>query len=137
WRSQGTEFTKVESSTGLADIRVGAIHRAHDGRLWFGADSIAKAFDGSSSINLTLPARIFSIQSLANGDMCFGTIRGAYQWNGKLGDKFTQTNGVPGDVCAIAVGGDGRVWFGTSRGLFRGEAGHGAPVRTQEPGLRR
>jgi signal transduction histidine kinase/CheY-like chemotaxis protein/ligand-binding sensor domain-containing protein len=135
WRSEGDQFAKLEPATGLSDIRVGAIHRAPSGRLWFGSDFLAKQFDGRSSESITLPGDCISIQSATNGDIWFSTHRGAFRWNEQSLDQFTPTNGLDGVVFAIAPGSNGMVWFGTSHGLLRWNGKSAAPVRVEKRGI--
>src|SRR5438874_471249 len=78
-------FAKLDPSTGLSDVRVGVIHRISNDRLWFGAESLVKQFDGRSSQNLPvqLGGYVLAIQSETNGDVWIGTSRNTYRWNKK------------------------------------------------------
>jgi len=135
WRSEGGQFAKLDSSTGLSDMRLGVIHRAANGRLWVGADYVAKQFEGRSSEPLQLGGFVSAIHSATNGDLWFGTDRGAFRWNKQRLEQFSSTNGLEGAVFAISADTNGTVWFGTSHGLFRWDGKSKAPVRVEKRGL--
>jgi signal transduction histidine kinase/CheY-like chemotaxis protein/ligand-binding sensor domain-containing protein len=135
WRSEGSTFAKLEPATGLSDIRMGAIHRAANGRLWIGSDQMAKEFDGRASRNIPFPgtANVYAIASRANGDVWFGTASGAFCWNNEWQRQFPPGE-LGGRVYALALGTNELVWFGTSRGLFRLDETNPTPVRVEKRG---
>jgi signal transduction histidine kinase/ligand-binding sensor domain-containing protein len=135
WRTEGDQFTKLERATGLSDLRVGAIHRAPDGRLWVASENLAKRFDGVASQTIEIRSASSIVQSATNGDIWFGTRAGAFRWNGRMLDQLTPTNGLRGGVRALALGGDGAVWFGTIQGLFRYKPPNRAPERVEKRGV--
>jgi signal transduction histidine kinase/CheY-like chemotaxis protein/ligand-binding sensor domain-containing protein len=128
WRSEENRFVQLDASTGLSDLRVGAIERAADGRLWVLSESLEKLFDGRSSEVISIPGTVFTAVPLPNGDVWVGTKGGAYRWNQGLLSSWTPANGLEGRVQAIAVATNGVTWFGTARGLFRSENAESPPV---------
>ena len=137
WRSEGNEFAKLDPSTGLSDIRVGAIHRAGNGHLWIGENQAAKSFDGriSRTVAFDREVNVYAIASAANGDVWFGTGSGALLWNEGWRKRFAATNGMPGRVYAFALATNGHVWFGTWRGLFLWDGKSANPVRIEQGGV--
>ncbi|HKX62228.1 MAG TPA: ATP-binding protein, partial [Verrucomicrobiae bacterium] len=136
WRSEGSAFAKLEPTTGLSDIRMGAIHRTAQGSLWIGSDQMAKEFDGraSRSVAFAQTVNVYAIASRTNGDVWFGTGSGAFCWNKEWQRQFTANSGLAGRVHAIAVGSNDLVWFGTSQGLFRLDETQATPVRVEKRG---
>jgi signal transduction histidine kinase/DNA-binding response OmpR family regulator len=135
WRSEGGQFNQLNASTGLSDMRVGAIQRAADGRLWIVSEHLAKLFDGRSSQLVSIPGYANTALSSTNGDMWVGTRLGAFRWNEGVLTAWTRTNGLDGQVQAIAVATNGIVWFGTVKGLFRSEGTRSPAVPVQKRGL--
>ncbi len=135
WRSEGSRFAPLDPSAGLSDLRVGAIDRAADGRLWIVSENLAKLFDGRSSQRVSIPGYALMARSLTNGDVWVGTRSGAFRWRERLLTAWTPTNGLNGVVRAIAVATNGIVWFGTPKGLFRSEHADSPPVLVEKRGL--
>jgi signal transduction histidine kinase/CheY-like chemotaxis protein/ligand-binding sensor domain-containing protein len=137
WRSEEKQFAKLDPALGLSGIRVGAIHRAPNGRLWIGGDQAAKEFDGRTVRNISFggDGNVFAVAAATNGDVWLATHLGAYQWNEGWRQRFDSTNGLRGRVHALALGSNGVVWFGTSHGLFRWDGKSSAPVRVEKRGL--
>ena len=137
WHYNGQEFTKAETSTGLNDLRVGAIERLADGALWFGAEAAAVRFDGRTSRRIKMPGGNFrTVQQAQNGDIWFGGSGGAYRWNERVQERFATTNGLPENfVLSIACAPDGTVWFGTTGGLARYDGKRMEPVAGSHRGL--
>jgi signal transduction histidine kinase len=128
WRSEGNQFTQLDASTGLSDMRVGAIQRAVDGPLWVVSEHLAKVFDGRSSRTVSIPGYANTARSTANGEMWVGTRSGAFRWKERLLAAWTPTNGLNGRVQAVAVATNGVTWFGTPNGLFRSDETGSPPV---------
>ena len=135
WRSEGDRFTKLDASAGLSDLRVGAIGRGPDGRLWVATENLARLFDGRSSETVLIPGLALTTHSTPNGDIWVGTRAGAFRWNERLLNSWTEANGYGGRVHTITVAPDGVTWFGTSRGLWRSEAADSPPVPVVKRGL--
>ncbi len=135
WRSEGNQFAPLDVSTGLSDLRVGAIQRAADGRLWVASAYVAKVFDGRSSQVVSIPDYAFTILPSTNGDVWVGMWNGAFRWNERLLTAWSSTNELSGRVFAIAVATNGVTWFGTSSGLFRSETADSPPLRLEKRGL--
>jgi signal transduction histidine kinase/CheY-like chemotaxis protein/sugar lactone lactonase YvrE len=135
WRSEGNQFIQLEPSAGLSDMRVGVIHRGSKTRLWVASEHVAKLFDGRSSQVIPIPGNAFSAQSASNGDEWFGTRSGAFRWNERLLTAWTSSNGLSGQVQAIATATNSTVWFGTPKGLFRSKGPDSPPVLIEKRGL--
>jgi ligand-binding sensor domain-containing protein len=135
WRLEENQFTQLDASTGLSDLRVGAIQRAADGRLWIVSANLAKLFDGRSSQAVSITGDAYSARSFPNGDMWVGTLAGAFRWNEGLLTAWSATNGLDSRVLAIAVATNGVTWFGTVKGLFRSENTDSQPVPMIKRGL--
>jgi signal transduction histidine kinase/CheY-like chemotaxis protein/ligand-binding sensor domain-containing protein len=135
WRSEGNRFSAVDPSAGLSELRVGAITRAADGRLWVSSENVARVFDGRTSQPISIPGYARTARAYPNGDVWIGTRNGALRWNQRPLAEWTQTNGIQGQVHAIAVASNGVVWFGTSRGLFRSESADSQPVQIEKRSL--
>jgi signal transduction histidine kinase/CheY-like chemotaxis protein/ligand-binding sensor domain-containing protein len=135
WRSEGDRFAPLDASAGLSDLRVGAITRAADGRLWFGAENVARLYDGRSSQVVSFPGYVYSIRSSTNGDVWVGTGAGAFRWNGEILTRWTGTNGPRSAVLAIALATNGVTWFGTHHGLFRSDPAQRRLVPVVKRGL--
>jgi len=135
WRSEGTRFAPLDVSTGLSDMRVGAIQRAANGRLWFVSEDLAKRFDGKSSQITFIQGGGRTAVSLTNGDMWVGTDAGAFRWDERLLTAWYSTNEFSGRVNAIAVAPNGVTWFGTTKGLFRSENSDSPPTPIVKRGL--
>ena len=139
WRSEGNQegirFAPLAPSAGLSDLRVGAIQRAADGRLWVGALNVCKVFDGRSSQVVPIPDWGYTVLPLTNGDVWVGARDGAFRWNDRILTSWDENNGYGGRVYAIAVAADGVTWFGSSLGLHRSESADSPPVAVEKSGL--
>ena len=135
WRGLGGQFAPVEASAGFNGLRVGAIERFADGRLWVGSENVARIFDGGLSEAVLLPGFTVSIAPAANGDVWIGLISGAVRWNGRILAAWSPTNGLPGRFNSVAVATNGTVWFGNTKGLYRLDSPTNAPVHVTRPGL--
>jgi signal transduction histidine kinase/CheY-like chemotaxis protein/ligand-binding sensor domain-containing protein len=135
WRSEGERFVPLDAAAGLSDLRVGAITRLSEGRLWIGAENAARLFDGRSSQKVPLPDHVLAARAISNGDVWLGTRGGAYRWNQRLLTEWTRDDGLRGWVYSVAVATNGVVWLGTAQGLYRSENAESPPVRVVKQGL--
>ncbi|MGI8603642.1 MAG: response regulator [Verrucomicrobiales bacterium] len=135
WRSEDNRFAQLDASARLSDVRVGAIERAADGRLWVASENFARLFDGRSSQTVSIPGYALTARSLPNGDFWVGTRAGAFRWNERVLTAWTETNGLDSRVQAIAAATNGVTWFGTSKGLFRSDEASRPPVPVVKRGL--
>jgi signal transduction histidine kinase/CheY-like chemotaxis protein/ligand-binding sensor domain-containing protein len=135
WRLEGNRFAPLNASAGLSGLRVGAITRAADGRLWIASEHVARLFDGRSSQPVSIPGMSLAVRSSPNRDVWVGTSLGASRWNERLLTVLTSTNGLDGRVQAIDVATNGVIWFGTQKGLFRSKNANSPPVPVQKHGL--
>jgi signal transduction histidine kinase/DNA-binding response OmpR family regulator/ligand-binding sensor domain-containing protein len=135
WRSEGNQFAPLDASAGFSDLRVGAIQRAADGRLWVASSEVAKRFDGRSSQVVSIPGYTRSAATSINGDVWVGTSEGAFRWNERVLTSWFSTNELSGSVYAVAAATNGVTWFGTSRGLFRSENASSPPAPVEKRGL--
>jgi ligand-binding sensor domain-containing protein len=134
WRSEGSRFTALESSAGMSDLRVGAIGRSADGRLWAGAESVLRFFDGRASQAVPFSGQVFAARVMPNGDVWAATPRGAIRWNERVLTTWTGA-GAPSRAQAIAVASNGVVWIGTAKGLFRAESAEARPAPVEHSGV--
>jgi signal transduction histidine kinase/ligand-binding sensor domain-containing protein len=135
WRSEGNRFTPVDVSSGLSDLRVGAITRTANGRLWVGGEKAARVFDGSSSQPMLTPDSARTAVLAPGGDILFGTWLGAFRWNERQPTACTGIEGTRGAVQAIAAAPNGVTWFGTSQGLFRSANAGSRPEQVVKRGI--
>ena len=139
WRSErsqeGIRFAPLAPSAGLSDLRVGAIQRAANGRLWVASMGVVKLFDGRSSQVVSIPGNTLTAVPSTNGDVWVGTDSGAFRWNERILTSWDENNGYGGTVNAIAVAANGVTWFGGPRGLTRSESADSPPVAVEKSGL--
>ncbi len=136
WRLDGERFHKLDPASGLSEMRVGAIVRTPDGRLWVGSEHLAKRYDGQSSETIPFAGHCYSVAGANNGDVWLGTAMGAYLWNGGIIAHLGRSNGLTGTVWSIAPETNGVAWVGTGQGLFRYDGSKVVPVRAEKGGLR-
>jgi len=68
----------------------------------------------------SLAANVWAIAQDGNGDMWFGTDRGASRYDGRYFTHFAAADGLLGrQVFAILPGREGNLWFGTDAGVLR------------------
>jgi len=134
WRSEGSRFTALEVSAGMSDLRVGAIGRAADGRLWAAAESVLRLFDGRASQAVPFSGHVFAARVMPSGDIWAATPRGVIRWNERMLTTWTGA-GAPTRAQAIAVASNGVVWIGTAKGLFRAENAEVKPALVEHSGV--
>jgi ligand-binding sensor domain-containing protein len=115
---------------GLADNYVGAIHRGHDGVLWFatiswtGGHGVSR-YDGNQFVTFTeqnglAHNYVNAIHCDPDGVMWFGTQGGVSRYDGKQFVSLTSKDGLAHNyVNAIHCDPDGVMWFGTRGGVSR------------------
>ncbi|HXJ60859.1 MAG TPA: two-component regulator propeller domain-containing protein [Verrucomicrobiae bacterium] len=135
WRSEGETFSKTEVTMGLSDLRVGAIHRSQDGRLWVGGEQVAKSFDGHSTRAVVVRGNIFTIHSGSDSNVWIGTPQGAFRWTERGVSVWNNSNGVSGTIRAIVTATNGDTWLGTSKGLFHLAAGQPRARAVEQRGV--
>jgi signal transduction histidine kinase/CheY-like chemotaxis protein/ligand-binding sensor domain-containing protein len=127
WRSEGSQFFKMDASSGLADLRVGAIVRSADGKLWAFTTEYVRVFDGQTSRTIQHPGRPAAVQAPPGGGIWVGTDSGlVFRFNNGKVETLNANHRLRGGVRAMAVASNGVAWFGTPYGLFR-RAGDGQP----------
>ena len=107
---------------GLADNRVWASYRDHDGSLWFGTEGGASRYDGETFTTLTTKNglahnHVRAILRDKEGSLWFGTPAGVTRYDGENFVTLTTEDGLAGSrVNAILQDREGFLWFGTRTG---------------------
>ena len=115
WSSYGVQ-------DGLADNRVWASYRDHDGSLWFGTEGGASRYDGETFTTLTTKNglahnHVRAILRDGEGSLWFGTPAGVTRYDGENFVTLTTEDGLAGSrVNAIFQDREGFLWFGTRTG---------------------
>ncbi|MHC1479342.1 diguanylate cyclase [Frateuria aurantia] len=143
FRLRHTLFSNYTQHDGLSNNYVRAVFEDHRGRLWIGhaggldmVEGVGHIHPVSLATSTGAQPEVYSLDEDAQGTIWVGTFHdGVYaidpQWNIR---HFGTQEGLPaGNVRAISVGPDGRVWVGTQRGVvwIAGSQIH----RPQVPGL--
>lgn len=110
-----------------------AMAQSGDGALWIGTDSGLFRFDGVEFRRVAAPERggrpfgnVSALMGMPDGSMWIGLrFGGVYHWQAGRFTSHAEPQGLPSEraVFKFARGQDGRIWAGTSAGLFVLEAG--------------
>jgi len=108
---------------GLINNLVNAICRDSQGKMWFGTDNGVSCYNGKNFINLTcdnglISPYVYDIAQDNDGAIWFATLHGVSRYSdGEFQNFFSGENGLPfGEVTAIHLAPDGRLWFGANTG---------------------
>jgi signal transduction histidine kinase/ligand-binding sensor domain-containing protein len=138
-------WTVYDRSAGLASNRVGAIHQAGDGALWFATAAGVSRFDGEQwktfSASDGLGAnQVFAITETDDGALWFATLGGGASRYAPSGwERITEEDGLSSDSITggLLAARGGSLWAGTDRGpsvlkpgaqRWQKETSPGAPV---------
>ncbi|WP_176521597.1 sensor histidine kinase [Longimonas halophila] len=127
WTDAGSPFQLYRTSDGLSDERVNGIHEARDGTVWIATNGgLNRLWPAEDRFRAYNPAE----QGLADADAVWqvyedrrGTIwvggkrDGLMRLNPETG-RFSLVAGVAPGVRSISEDRSGRLWIGTSTGLF-------------------
>ena len=104
---------------GLNSPWIKSLYLDREGVLWLGTDGGGVSrYDGQYFTTFaeadSLAANVWAIAQDGNGDMWFGTDRGASRYDGRYFTHFAAADGLLGrQVFAILPGREGNLWFGT------------------------
>jgi ligand-binding sensor domain-containing protein len=125
----GLSYSYIDTTSGLPDNRVTAMHFDGKERLWIGTDAGKNVswidLEGIHKVNLmtgTDSVRIKDICEDRRGDIWFATFRnGLIRYDGVIPHSFKEYNGFPeNDIYSIAEDKNGNLWFGLySKGLVK------------------
>ena len=125
WCKDGKEWRKVPAPEDLV-ASLACLLEADDGSIWFGKQTGAGRWDGTTFLNFSrtngfTDGRVLCACQCPAGVLWFGTDGdGAYRYNGRSFQHFTKAHGLAGDsVYAIHRDTDGVLWFATSEGVSR------------------
>jgi ligand-binding sensor domain-containing protein/signal transduction histidine kinase len=124
---------------GLRSNAIRALHAARDGSIWIGFHSggLQRFQAGEAQVPpLSGEFGRVSVNSMyedAGGTLWIATTSGLFRWKDGAAFHFTTRQGLFSDVLyQVLEDGDGRLWFGSSRGIFavvRRELDHAAAGR--------
>ncbi|MBP7963932.1 MAG: hypothetical protein KA003_18255 [Caldilineaceae bacterium] len=125
WRYDGTSWSQMTKTQGLADNHVWAVTAAPNGDLWAGTFAGVSRFNGTAWSTFTtthgLPADyVRAVAVDASGNVWVGTLGGGLaRYNGDSWTAFGTNNGLPSQESrAVAVDpGDGHLWAGAGSTL--------------------
>jgi len=126
-RAGGYSWSVLDRSAGLVSNRVGAIHEASDGAIWFATAAGVSRYDGKRWATYTArdglgANQVFAITQTRDGALWFATLGGGASRYAPTGwERITEEQGLPSEN---ATGGllrarDGSLWVGTDRWLAR------------------
>lgn len=77
--------------------------------------------------------RVYDITEDAQGNIWFGTLQGAYRFDGSKVQKFTQKDGLSHKrVLAVAATSTNEIWFGTVKGATRLDNGNWTQLKVSD-----
>ena len=120
-RYDGRTWQAFYRQDGLASNSVFSITQDGGGNLWFGGHGVSK-YDRQKMAPLALDAELNKLRVNAafhdrRGHLWFGTVVGAFRYDGTSIEKFTTADGLAGDdIRVIAEDDTGHLWFGTYGG---------------------
>ncbi len=135
WRYDGTSWSQMTKTQGLADNHVWAVTAAPNGDLWAGTFAGVSRFDGTAWSTFTttqgLPANyVRAVAVDASGNVWVGTLGGGLaRYNGDSWTAFGMGAGLPSlDSRAVALDPtDGHVWAGAGASLAEYDGNTWAP----------
>jgi ligand-binding sensor domain-containing protein len=131
WDIRQGSYQKYTAAEGLPANGITALARGADGKLWAGASNgYAASFDGTGwQVHSELVGEtITAIAATPDGSLWFGTNRGVVRYDGHNWSAFTAQKGLNGgEVKALLVDREGRVWAAMTGGLANFEKGSWRP----------
>jgi len=118
-RYDGKTLLNYTDKEGLPGIRFRGMIEDSIGNIWFGTDRGVCKYDGKNFILYSggIFNNIWSSLVTRNGDLWFGTGNGAIVKRGDIWIKYTEDQGLTGNlVTSMAEDNEGNIWFGTNGG---------------------
>jgi len=124
-------FASFGRDDGLADLNVESLLQDRTGFLWVGTDNGLYRYDGRQFVRMgtelaALDTRVNALHETPQGILCAGTSGGLACREGETFVAVGEESGLPATEILdglLASDERGRLWVGTTRGLFVGEKG--------------
>ena len=124
-------FATYGRDDGLGDLNAESLLQDRTGFLWVGTDNGLYRYDGRQFVRMgaelaALDARVSVLHETSDGVLFAGTSTGLARREGERFVAIGEESGLPASEVLdgqIASDDAGRVWIGTTKGLFVGEGG--------------